>query len=142
MAESTLHAAPDAQTWSAIKILAHAAEFVPYWARQARDVASTSATGAFGRTHEDPARIAAVEEHANDTLQTVAARLERGMAEAEQILSAIPPSGWVRRGRHARRGEMTAAAIVDAFMLDHLEEHRRQLDELLPPSRGGDADAR
>lgn len=131
LSESTLYAAPDEQTWSAIKILSHIAEFVPYWAAQARTVASSSSTEVFGRTHDDRDRIAAVEDHASDTLGMAITRLQVALVAADKTLRSIPADGWARRGRHARRGEMTAAAIIDSFILDHLEEHSRQLEEVL-----------
>lgn len=127
---SALYAAPDAETWSAIKVLAHVAEFVPYWAREARTVAASTETPAFGRTHDDGARIAAVADHADDPLARAIGRLDGALADAEEILTAIPADAWGRRGRHPRRGEMTIAEIIDTFVLGHLDEHCRQLDEI------------
>lgn len=128
-----LYGAPDAQAWSAIKILAHAAEFMPYWAQQAATVADSDRPMAFGRTHDDVDRIAAVTDHAADELETAIHRLEAALAETARIVRAIPAEGWSRHGRHSRRGEMTAAGIIDAFVLDHLREHVHQLDDVLPP---------
>ena len=49
-------------------------EMLPYWAEQARAVAARSQDGeAFGRTHDDPERIAAVRQHARDDLRELAA---------------------------------------------------------------------
>ncbi len=126
-----LYGAPDAQAWSAIEILAHAAEFMPYWARQAATVAASDRPIAFGRTHDDVDRITAVTDHAADELETAIQRLEGALAETARIVRPIPAEGWSRRGRHSRRGEMTAAGIIDAFVLDHLREHSRQLDDVL-----------
>ncbi len=114
-----------------MKILAHVAEFVPYWADQALTLASGPEGAAFGRTHDDPQRIAAVTEHATDALDTAIDRVERGLARAATVLAAIPSDGWTRKGRHSRRGEMSVAEIVESFMLGHLEEHAHQLDAVV-----------
>ncbi|MDQ6857788.1 MAG: DinB family protein [Chloroflexota bacterium] len=127
-----LYAAPDAETWSVMKILAHVAEFVPYWAREALKVATAADGAAFGRTHEDPARIAAVADHATDTLARATDRVQAALADAVADLKKIPDGTWDRRGHHSRRGEMTVAGILETFMLGHLEEHRQQLEETRP----------
>jgi uncharacterized damage-inducible protein DinB len=131
---SALHTAPDEQTWSAMKILAHVAEFVPYWAEQARTVATGPEGLAFGRSPEDPDRIAAVVEHADDTLEAATERLQGALTKATVVLGAIPAGAWTRRGRHSRRGDMTVAEIVEVFMLGHLEDHARQLDGVTAPT--------
>lgn len=127
-----LYATPAPTEWSAMMILAHVAELVPYWARQAADVASrTEMNLPFGRTHDDPDRIAAVDNHAADTLDMVVPRIRQGTHEAVRLLRAIPPEKWRNTARHARRGEMTIEQIVDQFLLDHLVEHVDQAKSLL-----------
>ena len=50
--------------WSVMKLLAHVAEILPYWARQAKSVSLRAVNDQpYGRTAEDPDRIAAVEMH-------------------------------------------------------------------------------
>lgn len=124
----TRYAAPAADSWSAIEILAHAVEFVPYWADQAAAVAARTDDGErpFGRTHDDPARIAAVREHARDRYETLADRLREEAARSASTVRAIPPAGWSRTAVHARRGCMSVEQIVRQFLLDHLEEHTTQ----------------
>jgi len=120
--------APAAESWSAIEALAHAVEFVPYWAAQAAAVAARSDTGdqPFGRTHDDPARIAAVREHANDRYEALAGRLDEVVSSSATTLGAIPRAGWTRTAVHARRGSMSVEQIVRQFILDHLDEHTAQ----------------
>lgn len=122
-----LYARPGAEDWSVMACLVHAAEFLPYWARQAREVASRERSGEpFGRTHDDPERVAAVERGRDDRLADVLPRLRAAAAEAVELLGAIPDERWSRSGRHARRGEMTVAEIVDRFLIEHVAEHARQ----------------
>jgi hypothetical protein len=121
-----------ADGWSGTRILAHVAEVLPYWARQAARVAGREERAApFGRTHEDPDRIAAVERHAGDTKEELLAAIAEGEREAWLSLHSIPGDRWERTGTHARRGEMSVTQIVQQFLLDHLEEHRAQLAAIL-----------
>jgi uncharacterized damage-inducible protein DinB len=129
---SLLHRGPDGEEWSLTQILAHIAEMVPYWAQQAQTVASrTEDNLPFGRTHDDPDRIGAVEQHANDRLEDVLPRIREGMADAVTLLGAIPAEGWKRTAHHARRGEMSVAMIVDQFLVEHAEEHAAQAEATL-----------
>lgn len=113
--------------WSATEILAHVAEFMPYWAEQAAQVAARGRDGEpFGRTHDDPARIAAVDAHAHDPLDESEARAVEATRTAIATLRRIPADGWARTAVHARRGEMTVAQIVEQFIVHHLDEHSSQ----------------
>ncbi len=124
-----LHARPAPDDWTVMQSLAHVAELLPYWARQAQDVAArTEDDQPFGRTHDDPDRIAAVEAHRDDALDEVLPRIRAALTESSATLRALPAGGWTRTGRHARRGEMTVEQIVDQFLVEHLEEHTRQVE--------------
>ena len=127
---------PGEGEWSVMKALAHVAEILPYWSRQAQAVAEGEGGQPFGRTHEDPDRIAAVEEHAHDSLDEVLHRLRAGLGEATATLRAIPPDGWARTGRHSRRGEMTVEEIVDLFLIEHVEEHAGQVQAVMDSLSG------
>ncbi len=122
------YAAPAAESWSAIEVLAHVVEFVPYWADQAAAVSARTddAERPFGRTHDDTARIAAVREHARDRYETLASRLGEVAERSASTLRAIHPAGWSRTAVHARRGSMSVEQIVRQFLLDHLDEHTTQ----------------
>jgi uncharacterized damage-inducible protein DinB len=127
-----LYREPAPGEWSVMMGLAHVAEVLPYWSRQAREVAGRPRDNEpFGRTHEDPDRIAAVEQHANDRLDDVLRRLRDGLAEATRTMRELPPEGWAKTASHSRRGEMRVADIIDEFLIDHVVEHTRQVEATL-----------
>jgi hypothetical protein len=127
---------PGPEDWSAMKVLAHVAEYLGYWSVQAAAVASRATDGEpFGRTHDDPARIVAVQRHAHDALSEVRPRIDRAVREAARVLRTIPEAGWARSGTHPRRGVMTVSQIVDAFILEHTDEHLAQLDSSIVAAR-------
>jgi uncharacterized damage-inducible protein DinB len=128
---------PGGEEWSATKLLAHVAEMLPYWAGQAAEVAARADGGQpFGRTHDDPARIAAVEAGAGGDPARLADAVRAALDEAARVLRGIPAGSWSRSGRHARRGEMRVADIVEQFLVDHAEEHAAQAEGIARALRG------
>ena len=125
--EETLHREA-ADGWSAAHVLAHVAEFVPYWARQADAVAMRERQDLpFGRTHDDSERIAAIEERRRGSGERLASGLRSTLDRCVATLRGIPEERWRRSGIHARRGTMTVTQIVDRFLVEHLAEHETQL---------------
>ena len=117
---------PDGE-WSFTRIYAHVAEIIPYWTIQADDVATREVDDQpFGRVAEDPDRIAAVEDHARDSLDTLVERIRNGTEVAAATLKSIPDERWVRTAHHQNRGEMSVQRIVDEFLLHHVSEHTKQ----------------
>jgi hypothetical protein len=114
--------------WSAMQILAHVAEFVPYWASQAEAVARRTVDNQpFGRGRDDPSRLEPIAKHAHDTVSQIVERLRLGLDEAQALLRAIPDDGWQKTGHHLLQGEMSVERFVQAFLFDHLAEHSTQL---------------
>jgi hypothetical protein len=122
-----LYAEPEPSEWPVMSILAHVVELMPYWAKQALEVSSRAEDGQpFGRTHDDPDRIGAVQQHGRDSLDSMLPRVRSACTEAVQTLRQIPPDRWTRTARHANRGNMTVEQIVDQFLVSHVEEHLSQ----------------
>lgn len=125
--DRAVHARPSADEWSVMECLAHADEFIPYWGRQAQVLAARERDGEpFGRAHDDPDRIAAVERGRREAAGVTLERIRAETAATGALLRAIPDERYQRSGRHPRRGEMTVSQLVDAFLVDHVAEHARQ----------------
>ncbi len=112
----------DKEEWSMMENLAHIAEFPPYWAKAMLKVVENPGQP-FGRTHTDPARIAAVAEHAKDELTKALTRIETARFEANQLFLHINDEQWDKTGLHANRGEMNLRQVIDAFVIKHLRDH-------------------
>jgi hypothetical protein len=117
------------ERWDRRQVLAHVAEMLPYWAGQAELVAATGGGVRFGRVKSDPERIAAIERDRRERPERLLARVDEGVAVALALLERLDARALARSGRHQTLGEMTAAAIVDRFLVEHLEEHADQLEE-------------
>lgn len=122
--------------WMAMELLAHVAELLPYWARQAREVSERAGDGElFGRStvnpEEDPDRLAAITGHGGDQLTTIEALLQAGLTLALADLRAIHHDRWGRNGRQANGQITTVAQIVDQRLIAHLQSHAEQLARIL-----------
>jgi hypothetical protein len=121
---------PDPDTgerWDRRQVLAHVAEMLPYWAEQVELVAAGDQVP-FGRTKSNPERVAAIERDRREDPARLLDRVDDGLGVVLALLERLDGDALARSGRHQVLGEMTAAAIVDRFLVDHLEEHADQLD--------------
>jgi hypothetical protein len=121
-----LYRAPSEGEWPVMSTLAHLAELMPYWAHQATGIAARP-DEPFGRTHDDPDRIGAVRDHGQDSLDTAVGRIRTSLAESVRLLRALPAEAWSSSGLHPTRGPMTIEQLVDAFLVNHAEEHAVQV---------------
>ena len=127
---NVLYREPSAGEWPVMSTLAHVAEILPYWAHQAESIAR-SPGAPFGRTAEDPGRIAAVDQHSRDALEAIVARIRASLDESVRTLRSLPADAWAQAGQHPTRGSMTAADVIDRFLLNHVEEHTTQITATL-----------
>lgn len=127
-------AEPEAD-WGPKEVLAHVAEMAPYWLAQAEAILAAPPELAepppFGRIATDPARIASIGRDRELPAGDLLAAIDEGLADVLARLAALSPAERARRGVHPRLGEMTAEAILERFIVSHLEEHVRQLEEIL-----------
>jgi uncharacterized damage-inducible protein DinB len=125
-----LYREPSAGEWPVMSTLAHVAELLPYWAHQAERIASSPGT-TFGRSHDDPDRVGAVEQHGHDSLDSAVQRLRASLDECLRTLRALPAEAWSKTGEHPRRGSMTVADVVEALLVEHTDEHVAQVSATL-----------
>jgi uncharacterized damage-inducible protein DinB len=125
-----LYREPHEGEWPVMSTLAHVSELLPYWAHQAERIASSPGI-AFGRTHDDPQRIGAIEQHGQDSVETIVPRIRASLAECVATLRSLPPEAWSRQGQHPSRGTMTVDQVVNSFLLNHIEEHAAQISATL-----------
>jgi hypothetical protein len=120
------------ERWEAGQVWAHMAEFVPYWQREVESVVGSydGDPVPFGRTKEDPGRIAGIEMGRHEAVKQMNARVHEAVEDLKAYLAARTTAEWSAVGVHAVRGEMDVERMVGRFVVGHLEEHADQLDSL------------
>jgi hypothetical protein len=143
---SEAYGAEPESSWGPREVLAHVAEMIPYWLGQMDSVEAARAEGdppAFGRVATDPARIERIGRDRELPIPELHARIDASLADVLSRLAELTPERRGRRGIHPRLGEMTVDAMADRFIVGHMEEHVRQLDDILatrspaPPEPAG-----
>jgi hypothetical protein len=119
------------ERWDRGQVLAHVAEILPYWREQAELVVERGGGVPFGRVKSNPERIAAIERDRRVDTAELLRRTDQGLQGVLALLDRLDEAALQRTGTHERLGEMTVAAIIDRFLVEHLEEHAEQLQEQL-----------
>jgi DinB superfamily len=117
------------EQWDRGQVLAHVAEILPYWSQQVELVVERGGGVPFGRVKSNPERIAAIERDRRTGSAELLQRMDQGLQGVLVLLDRLDEPALERTGTHERIGEMTAAAIIDRFLVEHLEEHAEQLEE-------------
>lgn len=123
------------ERWEAGQVWAHLAEFPGFWLDQMRAILAARTAGAegpipFGRMKTDASRTEPIERERRTAPAELLRRATAKLDELSATLAALPGDAWAATGLHPTLGEMGLEAIVDRFVLDHLEEHADQLDGL------------
>lgn len=117
------------EQWDRGQVLAHVTEILPYWSEQAELVVERGGGVPFGRVKSNPERIAIIERDRRVPTDELLRRMDQGLQDLLALLDRLDEPALARTGTHERLGEMTAAEIIDRFLVDHLEEHAEQLEQ-------------
>lgn len=134
--EELLYIPPGPGEWSAAEVLAHIAEMEPFWMRKCLamrerpDVVLQRAT-----PEEQRARLAAVETYGKAPLAHLRARLEEAHRAALGMLRELGEADLDRTGHRPPDLTLTVEEAVRRFVIQHLEEHTRQVAEALASAR-------
>lgn len=116
--------------WTLMESLAHIIEFMPYWGDEAVKLVAQPGQN-FGRTQKDEARIHAIEEHKQDTLEKAHGALTRSYTYLDEVLETLKDSDLELKGHHPKFGEQTLAWFLKDFVTDHLTNHIEQINRCL-----------
>ena len=129
---SRLRTAPGKDAWSAMQILGHMTEMIPYWLSHCRVlIAATGSPPRFGRTAGSPERLAGVAHGATASPDTLLGRLDEEVRAAAGTIRKLSEAERSKRGLSPERGEVTVAEVIESFIVGHAEEHLAQVQAAL-----------
>jgi hypothetical protein len=127
-----LGTAPGADAWSAMQVLGHMTEMIPYWLNWCRVlIAATGEPPRFGRTAGSPERLAGVAHGATSKPDVLLAQLEREVRAAAGAIRTLSAAERSKRGRSSEGGEITVGEVIESFIVGHAEEHLAQVQTAL-----------
>lgn len=124
-------AAESGKEWSVTEVLGHMVEMIPYWLASCQVIVTASTPPSFGRTGDDPERLAAVKRGANTSPQTLLKLLQHEVQQAATTIRAMSDAQRSKTGIHLLRGEMSIAEIVEVLVVAHAESHLVQIQTAL-----------
>jgi hypothetical protein len=130
--------------WGPKEVLAHSAEMIPFWSGEIERILAAPVEAdpvPFGRVATDPNRIDRIGRDRALPAAELFDRIEAGAIATGARLTALSADELSRRGLHPRAGEMTIPAIVERFIVVHLEEHVEQLDGIVARRNSGGSPA-
>jgi hypothetical protein len=122
-------------SWGPCEVLAHTAEMLPFWLGELErvvDAGRRSGDGQpFGRVSGDAMRIGILERDRTLPLRELFDRIDAGIARWLARIATLSSDEGSARGLHPRDGDVPATWIRDRYVITHLEDHVRQLEEIL-----------
>lgn len=120
------------ERWEDAQVWAHLGEFPDYWVNQLLVVLNEGRSGpaTFGRTKADRSRRGAVAGARREDVGLYLRRLLGACDHLRAVLSGMDSTDWAARGTHPTLGAMDVPAILEEFLVGHLEEHAAQLKAL------------
>jgi len=123
---------PGEDEWSAGQILGHMVEIVPYWLGHCQEIiAAAGEPYHFGRSLDDPDRLAAVQRPENEEPGVLLRLLNDEVRPAAQAIRQMTPAERDRIGIYKEQNEMTVAEIIEVFIVAHAENHMDQMQAAL-----------
>lgn len=126
---AALYTRPASGGWTLMEDLAHVAEMLGYWSGEI-DRFQRQPGASFGRIASNPERIRYIESHAHDSPEQIVGLLDQGQAAALALLRRLQPADLEIIGLHMKFGEQTVRHAIQEWLIDHLDEHVKQLKEI------------
>ena len=127
-----LRTAPGEQEWSALQVIGHMVEMIPYWLHACHQLIDAAAESPqFGRTLDAPERLAGVEWATMSDADELLGRLKHEVDVAAQDIRHMSEAERSKTGIHLRRGKMAVAAVIEQLIVEHAEEHLIQVQDAL-----------
>jgi uncharacterized damage-inducible protein DinB len=118
--------------WSAMQILGHMVEIIPYWMNHV--MAMISAAGGsyrIGRAAEAPERLAGIERGAAGDPDEILHHLNEEIRAAADTIRRMTLEERGKTGVYIKGGRITVSEAIERFIVAHAEEHLAQVQSAL-----------
>ena len=127
-----LRTAPGDHEWSALQVIGHMVEMIPYWLHHCHSlIAATLEPPQFGRTLDAPERLAGVEAASTSDAIELLSQLQQVVEAAAKDIRHMTEAERRKTGIHVRQGTMTVADVIEQLIVGHAEAHVVQVQETL-----------
>lgn len=114
--------------WSALQVLGHMVEMIPYWLGHCRAlIAGTGDPPVFGRGKDSPERLAGIDRGSGGDPKELLGLLHDEVKAAASAIRDMSAAERSKRGIHIKLGELTVADCVERFIVAHSEDHLEQI---------------
>ena len=118
--------------WGPTEVLAHTAEMLQFWLGEIeRVLAGGPDPVPFGRIATDQLRILTIERDRTLPGAELISRIHSSVSRYGDRLPELSAADWQKRGLHPRQGEMSIEAILERFVVSHIDDHAVQLRQAL-----------
>ena len=123
----------DEAHWAPPEVLAHVEEMLPFWLGEIERILEgpASAPVPFGRVATDVVRIGTIGRDRTLPLRELFARVAADGGRLSARIRELDAEDLGREGIHPRLGVLTVAECLERFVTSHVEDHVRQLEEIL-----------
>ena len=120
---------PDEDEWSAMQVLAHMSETIPYWMGNVGKIvaAGEDVPAHFGRSLDAPQRHAGINRSESEDVETLLALLGNEVRAAAGGLRQMSAADYQRTGLYHGEEVMGVAHVVEVYILSHAEAHLAQI---------------
>ena len=123
----------DEANWAPPEVLAHVEEMLPFWLGEIERILEGPASSPvpFGRVATDVVRIGIIGRDRTLPLRELFARVAADGARLSARIRELDGADLAREGLHPRLGILTVGECLERFVISHVEDHVRQLEEIL-----------
>ncbi len=120
-------------SWGPPELLAHVDEMLPFWLGEVERILEGSADTPvpFGRVADDVIRIGIIGRDRTVPLRELFARLAADSRRVAARMRELSATELAREGLHPRLDVMSVAALLERFVVAHVEDHDAQLRAIL-----------
>ncbi len=129
LSEEVLRFKPSEEEWSIVQVLSHVNEATPYWLGEVERVVANPGVE-WGRTLQDPARLAAVADPDSLSVKELLSGLKAQREKVAEVLGRLTEEQLSIESPHrnfAKFGYKPVSFIISHFIDEHIAGHIEQI---------------